>query len=88
MAQNRELFRGELILSFKKSINSQGQKWAKSVMVKTSKIVRAHPNYSECLKYCNSLDATLPAYNEKSLIQKFILDVKYGSEFMHRFTDP
>ena len=45
-------------------------------------------NFSECLKYCDALDASLPAYNEKSLIQKFILDVKYGSEFMHRFTDP
>ena len=38
-------------------------------------------NYSDCLKYCNSLDSTLPAYNEKPLIQKFILDVKYGSKY-------
>ena len=42
-------------------------------------------NYSDCVKYCNSLDATLPAYNEKPFIQKFILesknlDVKNGSK--------
>ena len=38
-------------------------------------------NYSDCLKYCNSLDSTLPAYSEKPLIQKFILDEKYGSKY-------
>ena len=37
-------------------------------------------NYSDCVKYCNSLDATLPAYSEKPYIQKFILDVKNGSK--------
>ena len=37
-------------------------------------------NYSDCVKYCNSLDATLPAYNEKPYIQKFILDVNNGSK--------
>ena len=38
-------------------------------------------NYNDCLKYCNSLDSTLPAYNEKPLIQQFILDEKYGSKY-------
>ena len=37
-------------------------------------------NYSDCVKYCNSLDSTLPAYNEKPYIQKFIFDVKNGSK--------
>ena len=40
------------------------------------------------LKYCNSQDATLPSYNEKELVQKFILDVKYGSEHIDMLTDP
>ena len=39
-------------------------------------------NYSDCLKYCHSLGATLPVYHEKSLIQNFILDEKYGFKHM------
>ena len=35
-------------------------------------------NYSFCVEYCHTLDATLPAYTEKPWIQKFILDDKNG----------
>ena len=42
-------------------------------------------NYSDCVKYCNSLDSTLPAYNEKPYIQKFIFDVKNGSKRIIQF---
>ena len=35
-------------------------------------------NYSFCVEYCHTLDATLPAYTEKPWIQNFILDDKNG----------
>ena len=33
-------------------------------------------NYSDCVKYCNSLDATLPAYKEKTLHSKIYFRCK------------
>ena len=46
-------------------------------------------NYSFCLEYCHTLDATLPAYTEKPWIQKFIFQIwfqKYIHSKAHQFT--
>ena len=46
-------------------------------------------NYSFCLEYCHTLHATLPAYTEKTWIQKFIFQIwfqKYIHSKAHQFT--